>query len=381
MDGDGFSRLQRLLPCLILFFFLTSCSDNKKKPVQVTKSYYFWRDGSSINRYEADFLKEHAIHKLYVKLLDIDWTDVNGAHPVDETMLEYVANELNYYYKTPHVDLVPVIFITNNTFNHIDYPLIPQLAERIIRRCLPSWDSLDIRWEARKKEDYPFRTLPDKGLYNPTEIQFDCDWTIATAPKYFYFLNTVNSMLRQRNILLSATIRLHQFKYTEKTGVPPVDRGMLMVYNISDLTKYNTLNSIFDPAEAKLYFTGKNKYPIPMDIALPAYSWSVIFRNKEFYQLENHLGENELKQQSFLKSTGNNIYQVTQDTVYRNLYLRPGDEIRAETINKDLLQEAAKLAGKAVNTDSFSVALFELSETEIKNYDHQTIEAVYNSYN
>ena len=117
-----------------------------------------------------------------------------------------------------------------------------------------------------------------------------------------------------------------------------------------------------------------------MDIALPAYSWSIVFRNKEFYQVENDLSENDLKSCSFLRPVGNHLYEVTQDTVVFDLFLRPGDEIRAEAIDKELLQDAAKLAQKAVNTDSFSVALFELSESEIKNYDHETIEAVYGYY-
>jgi hypothetical protein len=51
-----------------------------------------------------------------------------------------------------------------------------------------------------------------------------------------------------------------------------------------------------------------------------------------------------------------------------------------EKIDEKRLIEAAGLARKAINTGDFSVALFELSEKEIKNYSYETIEAVYSSY-
>lgn len=370
MDGDGGFKPRYFLFALILLSIFSSCSDNKRKTT-VTKSYYFWRTGKSITSSEIMFLKEHAISKLYVKLLDVDWRELDGAYPVSETSLEEIQHSFDEY-KITDINLVPVLFITNKTFTKVDSASLPLLAKRVIRRCLPAWDSIDVEYEQG-------RSFKGSRPYFPTEIQFDCDWTVSTAGKYFYFLHIVDSLLRPEQITLSATIRLHQFKYTEKTGVPPVDRGMLMVYNISDLTQYGAGNSIFEPAKAGAYFTGK-KYPLPMDIALPAYSWAIIFRDKQFYQIYNHLSESDLKKYSFLRSTGNHLYQVTQDTVALNLFLRRGDEIRAETIDNKLLLEAALLARKAVNTDSLSLALFELSESEIKNYDHETIEAVYNSY-
>ncbi len=73
-------------------------------------------------------------------------------------------------------------------------------------------------------------------------LQIDCDWTTKTAPKYFYFLQQIREKLDAHEdggtfaslAMLSATIRLHQVKYPEKSGMPPVDKGVLMFYNMGE---------------------------------------------------------------------------------------------------------------------------------------------------
>lgn len=359
--------------CLFLLLLFISCNNKEK---QVTKSYYYWRTETYLGDEEKKFLKQHSINKLYSKLMDIDWSEVYGAYPVTSNNVDEINYNINVQ-DSVGASVVPVIFITNKTFQKIDSADIPLLAKRVVRRCLPRYDSIDIRYEERNTYSSYGDTY--KRLI-PQEIQFDCDWTLSTAKSYFSFLKEVRALLPHDSIKISTTIRLHQYKYPDKTGVPPVDRGMLMVYNISDLTQYAATNSIFDKDKAKAYFTNSKKYPLAMDIALPAYSWCIVYRNKKFYQLENQLSEEELKKLTFLKPAPNHFYRVTHDTVFNDLFLRRGDEIKAESIDKETLQHAMKLAKKAVNSDSFSVALFELSENEIKNYSYETIEAVYASY-
>jgi hypothetical protein len=223
-------------------------------------------------------------------------------------------------------------------------------------------------------------------MARPNEIQFDCDWTAKTAGNYFFFLKTVRQLLPSDSIHLSATIRLHQYKYPGKTGVPPVDRGMLMLYNVSDLTQYSPVNSIFDRQKAAAYFEGGKRYPLPLDIVLPAYSWGLVFRNKKFYQIENGLDVEEVKASPAFEPVdgvaggGVSFYRVKKDTVLGELFLRPGDEIKIEGIDSTLLAAAAGLSMSAVNTDSFRVTFFELSENEIKNFSDETLTHIYSSY-
>jgi hypothetical protein len=364
---DSYHRLKPLfLP--LLFILLTCCSH---PPRRVDRAYYYWKTREANNN-ERNFLREQGIRKLYVRQLDVDWSNVQGAIPVNGTSIETLNDRL-IRYDMFHVQMVPVVFITNKTFERIAPNDIPLLAKRLVRRCLPSYDSVDIQYEHNHyMQNYG-------GPIKPKEIQFDCDWTAKTSPAYFQFLKEVRN-LAPDSIIISATIRLHQYKYPDKTGVPPVNRGMLMVYNISDPKQYTPEQSIFDLTKASAYFAHTKKYKLPLDIALPAWSWCLVFRDHQFYQIENGIAESELQQQAFLKHKGNHYYQVTQDTVYRDLFLRPGDEIKAEGVDEAMLQQAAQLAGKAVNTPNFTVTLFDLSEQEINRYSHETINKVYSSF-
>jgi len=356
-------------PGLFVFSILLFYSCSKPAEKKVTNAYYYWRMDMP-TRMEKEILAKHEIEKLYVHLLDVDWNSTQGAIPVAQNrdaLSETMASSRDSF----RLQLVPVTFITNKTFEKIDSFDIPQLAKRIVRRCLPGFDEEDRRYESNY--------YISNDLIIPKEVQIDCDWTAGTKEKYFRFLKEVRRLL-PGSIILSATVRLHQFKYPSRTGVPPVNRGMLMLYNISDPRRYNGGNSIFEEKGAAAYFTPGKSYPLPMDVVLPAWSWCIIYRDGQFYQVENGLSENELADLSFLKQWSDHRYTVTADTVYRNLFLRIGDEIKVESTDRKTLMAAASLGHKAINSDSFSVSLFELSETEYQRYDHETIREVFTSF-
>jgi len=306
--------------------------------------------------------------------MDVDWNAVQGAIPVafgdDMAYMSYVFQT----YDSLAVQIVPVVFITNRTFERIDSTEIPLLAKRVIRRCLPAFDEMDVKLEDRYARYNNYKPISVK------EVQIDCDWTVRTSSAYFRFLSEVKKLLASQDVTLTATIRLHQFKYPKKTGVPPADRGMLMIYNLSDPKQYSAANSIYDQEKAAAYFTSSKNYPLPLDMALPAWSWCLIFRNKKFYQIENGLTEKELKELSFVRKGKGPFYEVTKDTVYREIFFRPGDEIKLEKISPEDLRHAASLARKANNTDHFTVSLFELSEQEFNQFSHATIDEVYDSF-
>lgn len=363
-----FRRIAIGLTLVFLCIYIFSCTEN---PKNIARAYFFWRT-NNVTHAEKNWLKEKQVHLLYKRILDVDWSETQGAIPIASTQFESLYDEM-VTYDSFDVNIIPVIFITNKTMERIDSFAIPLLAKRIIRRCLPGYDSSDLRYEQNNpgagKKRAPVR-----------EIQLDCDWTKTTAKRYFQLLQEIKNLLPHDSITLSATIRLHQYKYPAQTGVPPVDRGMLMVYNLSDPKNLHGGNSIFEEEKAAAYFTSSKKYPLPLDIALPAWSWCIIFRNGKFYQIENGLNEQDLKTLSFLELNDKGIYQVKQDTVYHDLFLRPGDEIKAESINEAALLAAARMAKKAVNTNTFTVSLFELSEKEINNYDQRTLDQVYDSF-
>ena len=113
-------------------------------------------------------------------------------------------------------------------------------------------------------------------IENTNNLQVDCDWTISTKEKYFNLLILLSNYIEH----LSATIRLHQIKYVKATGVPPVEKGVVMIYNLDSPADTNIRNSIFSFEKALLYLKGNlEHYPLQLDVALPAFSWGVHFHH------------------------------------------------------------------------------------------------------
>ena len=54
-----------------------------------------------------------------------------------------------------------------------------------------------------------------------------------------------------------------------------------MCYNLTSHTEHTTENSIGTSKEVDDYIT-EGGYTLPLDLALPLYSWSVVFRGNQF---------------------------------------------------------------------------------------------------
>ena len=81
---------------------------------------------------------------------------------------------------------------------------------------------------AKKTFDF-IAQINSKNKISCQEIQIDCDWTKSTKDKYFYLLKKIKELSKKE---ISCTLRLYPYKYPEIMGVPPVDKAMLMCYNL-----------------------------------------------------------------------------------------------------------------------------------------------------
>ncbi|MCH5599842.1 hypothetical protein [Niabella ginsengisoli] len=160
------------------------------------------------------------------------------------------------------------------------------------------------------------------------EVQMDCDWTATTKKKYFYFLQEIK---RQKIAPeLSATIRLHQIKYTTSSGIPPVDKGLLMCYNMGTLQNIESKNSIIDPEEFEKYQSYIKMYSLPLDAGLPVFEWYVLFRNNKYAGLFQYMPTSFLEG---CKKQGNHFFKIVKDTVISDRLLKAGDLLRYENSN------------------------------------------------
>lgn len=335
-----------ILLCCICAFGL-GCKHNSP-PRTVAPAFYHWKTELRLTAETRSYLDSVGAKKLYIKFFDVDW-DMATAQPVPLTTLEMDTSQL------AGLEIVPVIFITNRTLLNLPMPEIDSLTSRILKK------------------------INSIALHPIAEVQFDCDWTAQTQAKFFALLTSFKHQLANKPPLLSATIRLHQLKYPEKTGVPPVDRGMLMCYNMGELETWETKNSILDLQISQTYLPSQSQYEyaLPLDIALPIFRWGVLFRDGQMIKLLNDLSEKDLRDSNRFKKIGGNRFKVLKSTYLQAHYLYSGDQIRLEAVEQKTLTEvAALLSSKLQLEPALTVAFYHLDTSNIEVFPKKKIDTV-----
>ena len=326
------------------------------KPRVVTPAFYHWKTTLQITPAERAYLDSFSCNRLYIKLLDV------GRSPETGDITPYARLEINDPADLSGLEVTPVVFITNEVFQHI-------LEEKN-------------GWLAGKITDVFSAFLKTHGLHWSGEVQFDCDWTPSTRAAFFQFLKEIRKRLPD-DTRLSATIRLHQYKFPDQTGVPPVDRGMLMFYNTGDIESAAGANSVFDLKDAEKYIAGAPEhYSLPLDLALPVFSWGLVYRDGELWKILPEIPASVLQDTAkFSRPAGapnGNFepYAVKAGTFLSGHYLRPGDLLRVEVVSPAMLCDAARLAAKADLSDRASVAFFHLDTLTLRRYPVQLLDSV-----
>ncbi len=335
---------KRLAPGLILaaasLLFL-KCRSHPPAPVRA--AFFFWKTELALSGFEQDRLKSLAINKLYARLFDID-LDSDGGRPVPVA----VASTENAGRDFAGFELTGCVFITSRVFEkgNSDPGLLAEKTASLLADLAPK--------------------LPG-GL--PKNLLLDCDWTAGSRDGYFLFLKKLAEKLPSHR--LSATIRLHQFKRPEETGVPPVASGLLMCYNTGELTDWQTENSILDSVELKKYLRGggvlKGRYPLPLDVALPVFGWGVVFRDGRFFKLIHGLEASQLVDHQRFGPISASRLSVKKETLLEGIYLHPGDLIRLEKPSPELVElAAAELRRLGLpNSDEPTVGFYHLDSAAV----------------
>lgn len=327
-------KLLRFAPFLLIPLIAMALPKPVAKEPVVIPSAFRWKNNSWLEDGEELAITRNDIQRVYLKLLDIDWNPANGAHPISTVRVPYQWR--NYGGRSgawsEQVELVPCIYITNNTFLKISDQEVVELAHNLLRK---------LRMEAPEK------------IHG---VMLDCDWSAKTKDRFFELTRIMNDSL---DVPLTATIRLHQYAQPTKTGVPPADRGMLMPYNVGQITAPGDGNSIFDHAVAEPYFSSSKPYPLPLDIGLPAFSWGVQFRNGKFMGILQDEQVQTAMDFGMLTGETYGTMQVTKENNKAMPQLHLGDVVRVERMTPEVIAQVAHLARKAVNSDTLAVAYFE----------------------
>ncbi len=288
------------LAFLLCGLLAASCRESRKPP-----AYYFWKTDASVGAEDRRYLPDSST--AYVRLFDVA---AENGRAVPIAPAEASAK--------PGVQVIPVVYITQEALRVIS----PRDAARQIHALVLAREKLIADREVR-------------------EWQFDCDWTPRTESRYFALLDRLKELEPGR--ILSATIRLHQL--SPKIGRPPVDRGILMLYGFENPADYKETNSIFDPERAKPYLRNLKDYPIPLDLALPVFSWGVVFYQGRFRHLIREKADEIPQKLTRLDSPFSKAQWFRADS---NIWIGPdripaGSEIRLEATGPESARAARSL--------------------------------------
>jgi len=236
---------------LLLCLLMAGCSERQE--LTEGNAVYFWRTDLRLDSTEWAFLQRYQINKVYCRYFDVV-IDEEGAEPKPNATIAFSST------LPDSIELIPTVYITEDCMHQKHQGL----AEKIVKRIRQMNETNDIK--------------------HVSEIQIDCDYTSKSRKNYYEFLEEVKQAWGQT---LSTTIRLHQLSME----APPVDYGVLMVYNTGDPRKWEERNPILDIRDVQPYLKRLDSYPLPLAAAYPVYQWVRTIRN---IRIEHTVGADEI---------------------------------------------------------------------------------------
>ncbi len=374
MHDNVYPKNWRFFRYIILILLCGACN---KTPQKQGLSFCYWKTSFYLDSKEDSLFASLGGNHFYIRFFDVDWNAYEKQALPVATLGSYsrLPNEATTF--------TPAVFITNRVMEQCDSVMLDTLAVRISSRV----ESILARFRKDYCENQEYRMRDCKEHFNLDSLnkisaeQFnkriagiliDCDWSERSKEKYFYFLERFKKLYPA--ISLSVTLRLWQYKYREKAGIPNADRCLLMCYSMESPTDYKVENSIGSIKELKKYVINK-KYPLELDVALPLFHWAVMFHEGQFKGLLNNINplvyENDTL--NFYRIAPNR-YKLRNSLVIGNKYFRYGDEVRIEQVSP---MELGKMANFI--KDNFKIkensrlTFFAWDTAYIKNYGIENI--------
>ena len=324
---------------LLLTIFIISCEKNSPDV-----SFYFWKTKFKLSTLERQTIINNDVKKIYLRYFDVALQN-ESALPVSPV---YILENLK------NIQIVPVVFIKNEVFLSSKTNTI-ELSQNIFK--LITQISLNHK-------------------INCKEIQIDCDWSLESQEKYFKFIEDLKKLSSNK---ISATIRLHQVKYHNKTKIPNVDNGVLMLYNMGKISSDNR-NSIYDVKTAEQYIKFLDKYPLEINVALPIFSWAIHIRNNQVINLIGKVHNSNFTSDKNFKTYKENFLRVQENQLKMGFFFKKDDIIKLEAISKDNLSEMINQLSDNMKSAPKEIIYYDLDEYNIKQYNDESFFKKCNSW-
>jgi hypothetical protein len=330
----------RIYGFLILLILLITGSCRVKAPVDYKFGFYHWKSIPQNQSNQVNYLNELKVKNLHYRFFDLA-LEGDQIMPVGEAIPDTTLLKDRTF--------ASCIFITNECFIKLSQSETDELIDKLLFKLTDRIKKLNL-----------------ESQWN--EIQIDCDWSQKTRQAYFYFLEELKRKM-PKNLRLSATIRLHQVKYPDKTGIPPVDKGALMCYNMGDIKDITEENSIFNSTILQNYLPKNISYPVELDIALPLFEWYLVYRDGQLHKIIN-----DRILEEFEPEIQENYITLDDDQYLGGHYLYKGDVVKKEAVSFKELEEALKIINDTRLKTSKYLLFYHLNDEIIKKFPHASLE-------
>ena len=345
--------------CAVAILTMASCGQRPKGVENPKPAVYYWRTTLSLNEEERRFLSESKVGKVYLHLFDVvspPFIPPKGEE-VGRTLMP--ANTLLFEDSLPlGIEVIPTVFIEPGALAHSSTPSGEKsLAKLVLNR-------IDQMTE-------------QNGLSTARMIQMDYDWVGSDETAYFSLLKDLRDMLHKQGRKLSATIRLHQLS----KAVPPVDEGVLMVYNVGNFRDEKEENSILTAQAVAPYMPRLKDYNLPLCTALPIYGWDLLFHSHDFAQIVRgvnladtaafrRIDSTHYECQAYMAAPADGIGDPAGQRIY------PGDIIRHEQPSIATLRQVRNMLESSRSGVCDQIVIYHLDSKFLK-HKHDEIKELY----
>jgi len=337
----GALQKKRCLASFISFLAITLLYSCGSEPPRV--SFYYWKTEYYLTPQEEGVLNDNKVSTLYIRYFDVD---LQNEIPVPIAPIVFAER--------PAGEVVPVVYIKNRVLaSSIDVPRLARNITQLVQRM-----------------------SKQQGL-KYDEIQLDCDWTTASRYNYFKLIDLCRSYSKKS---MSSTIRLHQVKYSAKTGIPNIRNGVLMYYNMGKIGA-DSSNSIYERGTALRYINKLSEYPVELDIALPIFSWGIHIRDDKVLGLLNKIKKENFIYDTNFKKISDKIYQAQTNILKSGRYFKKGDKLKLEFVNIRDLERMVDDLSFYVSSPPKHIIFFDLDQNNLEDYSHEsTLQTLCNSF-
>ncbi|MEO6838662.1 MAG: hypothetical protein ABI261_04290 [Ginsengibacter sp.] len=330
---------------VLLLYVILLCSCNKREK---SISFYYWKTSFHLNPQEINTIRNNKVTTLYIRYFDIDMAP-EDAQPKPVAPVSFDTTKLFF-------SIIPVIYIKNRVFERLDSAGISSLCNNVFKMV----------------------AAINKSIHkNPDEVQFDCDWTVTTKDKYFLFLRSYKALSK---MIISSTIRLHQIKYPGITGIPPVDSGVLMYYNMGKIGTGES-SSIYEKSIANKYNSFIKTYPLKLKAALPIFSWGQLISEDKVMKLLNGMNYSDFVSDTNFVLIFKNRFKVKHSNFHGGYYFKQNDEVKIEKVPEADLMEMIDQLNRESSGDINQIIFYDLDESNLELYDKNIFEKMVDRLN